>query len=95
MIDFVADACRVVGGKLIIVVESDTLSELIDNQITKKAVEFAQTQFGWSNACLNGQDSPAPVDENGNTPDSYDELTKLAGKPGVKYRKQIYLVNRF
>ena len=94
MIRVVEEACEVRNGKLVMVMESESLAELVDSQIVKMAVTAAQ-RFGWPNACLNGQDPPQPVDIRGNTPDDYGELCKLANTEGVRYRKHIYLVNRF
>lgn len=91
----VDNACRVIGGKLMMVIESENLNELLDHQVTKFAVEHA-TRFGWPNACLNGQDAPVPVDASGNSPENYDDMVKLANNGGTtRYRKRIYLTTRF
>lgn len=94
MVTVVDEACRIEGGKLLMVLESNSLPELLENRVIKFAIEEA-ARFGWPNACLNGQLPPEPVDKNGKTPENYEELTKLANDPDVRYWKKILLVTRF
>lgn len=94
MIRLVDEACGVMNGKLVITLESEQPSELFDNQTLKFALDAAQARFGWMNVGISGQDTPMPVDENGNVPNDYTKLAELANNGGVKYRKKIYLTGR-
>jgi len=94
MVQIVDSACEVVGGKLVMVIESNSMEELMDHQIHKYAVEQAH-RFGWPNACLNGSDPPSPVDENGNIPETFADMAKLANTKTPRFRKKIYLTTRF
>lgn len=85
---------RVEGNRLILVLESPTLSELLNNQIGKMATDSAY-QFGWAGACLNGMSPPMPVSADGETPESYKELAKLANQEGTYYYREVYLVQPF
>ena len=96
MVSVADDACRIEHGKLIIAFESDSLDELMSQQLSKMAIEEAR-RFGWSNTAINGQNPPMPVPKPGRFNDSdgdlsYEELTKLANTNGVRYRKEVILV---
>lgn len=95
MIQIVTDACYTDGNRLVMVLESDSLSELIDNRVAKMAVDEAK-HFGWGGALLNGQDAPIAVDENGKCPETAEELAKVAmQKTPMRYWKKVYLVHKF
>lgn len=94
MIRVVDEACNYKGSRLCMVLESESLEELLSSQTVKLAVDEA-VRFGMANGCLNSQDSPAPVNDKGETPEDYTELSKLAGTKGIKYWKRVYLVARF
>ena len=93
MVNCVDTACRFEGGKFLIVFESDKLDELLNTQLAKRAIDEA-TRLGWTNTWLNGQTAPEPVDEDGNVPNDYAKLVKLANSGRPKYRKTVILVNK-
>jgi hypothetical protein len=86
----VDEACHVQGGKLVVVLESASIEELNDGPSLKVAQQAAQ-KFGWGHALINGQTAALPCDENGNTPEDFAELAKLANRPNPRYRKTVTL----
>lgn len=100
MVKIIPSACRVDGDRLIVVLESESLAELLEQRCAKFAVDNAY-KLGWADACLNGQSSPAPYNGDDtatvgaeNSLNDYKNLAKAANEGNVRYRKEVYIVKR-